>query len=772
MSEPNDNPHQRVEPSEEWTFRLLVQSVRDYAIFMLDPTGRVVTWNEGAQAIKGYTREEIVGSHFSRFYPQEEIDRGWPDYELARATEDGRFEDESWRVRKDGSLFWANVVITALRNEQGELVGFSKVTRDLTEKRQQSEALRQSEERFRTLVEAVRDYAIFMLDAQGLVTTWNAGARKVTGYETDEILGVHITRFHPSESVTQRWPEHELRMATLEGRFEHEGWRIRKDGSRFWANVVITALRDPEGRLLGFSKIIRDLTERRRQEQELEASEQRFRLLVEGVDDYSIIMLDPSGFVSSWNGGAQTISGYAAGEILGRHFSHFYSSEDVADDKPWHHLAIARRTGRFTEENWRARKDGTLFWAGTVITALHDPQGRLYGFAQVTQDLADRRQAETLAETAERMHEFIAMLAHELRNPLAPIRNAVELMRIKGLGDSTLEAMRETIERQSTHLTRIIDDLLDVNRIVHGTFAIAHDPIDLREVLERAVEASQPILDAQAHRLHVDIPAVPLPLRGDSLRLVQAVVNVLNNAARYTPSGGNIWLAAVPRTQDIEIRVRDDGRGIDPQQLEKIFDLFTQLNATPSGTHGGLGVGLPLVRRVVELHGGVVQARSAGVGSGSEFVIRLPLAQTDVPAPARPDDGSGAHDAPRGLRILVVDDNRDAADSLHLLLQSTGQDAYVAYGGEEGLAVAERIEPDIVLLDVAMPDLSGYEVARRLSRAPAAHRPVLVAVTGWDQKADKARAEEAGFEYHFVKPVDQQTLQNLLEKLAAERERR
>ncbi len=771
MSDCKDNQNPRIDPSAESTFRLLVQSVRDYAIFMLDPTGHIVTWNEGAQAIKGYTPEEILGSHFSRFYPQEQIDRGWPDYELARATEDGRFEDESWRVRKDGSLFWANVVITALRNEQGQLVGFSKVTRDLTDKRRQSEALRQSEERFRTLVEAVRDYAIFMLDAQGLVTTWNEGARQVVGYEADEILGAHISRFHPPGSVSRRWPEHELRMATLEGRFEHENWRVRKDGSRFWANVVITALRDPDGRLLGFSKIIRDLTERRHHEQELAASEQRFRLLVEGVNDYSIIMLDPSGFVSSWNGGAQTISGYTASEILGRHFSHFYSAEDVAEDRPWQHLAIARRTGRFTEENWRARKDGTLYWAGTVITALRDPDGRLSGFAQVTQDLTDRRQAETLAETAQRMHEFIAMLAHELRNPLAPIRNAVELMRMKGLGDPTLEAMRETIERQSVHLTRIIDDLLDVNRIVHGKFAIAADPIDLRDILARAVETSKPLIDRQRHDLHVNAPAGAVPLRGDSVRLTQAIVNLLNNAVRYTPPGGNIWLKAVERARDIEIRVRDDGSGIEAENLEKIFDLFTQLNATPNMTQGGLGVGLPLVRRVVELHGGVVQARSAGLGQGSEFIVRLPLAPDAEQQPGPQDHAGEPREPPHGLRILVVDDNRDAADSLHILLQTMGHDAYVAYGGEDALAVAARIEPDIVLLDIAMPDLSGYEVARRLS-ATAERRPILVAVTGWGQKADKARAEAAGFEFHFVKPVDPRELENLLEKAAPRRKSR
>src|SRR5690606_11388231 len=323
-------------------YRLMVESVRDYAIFMLDPRGIVMSWNEGAAAITGYTPDEIIGSHFSRFYPKEAIERGWPAHELSRAAADGRIEDESWCVRKDGSLFWANVVITALRDERGELIGYSKVTRDLTERRQYEESLRQSEERFRMIVEDVADYAIFMLDAEGFVTTWNTGARQITGYEPEEILGSHLSRFYPPDAIQRAWPEHELRIARMEGRFEDEGWRIRKDGSRFWANVVITAMRAPDGTLLGFSKITRDLTDERRAEQALARSEERFRLLVEGVRDYAIFMLDRNGFVTSWNAGAERISGWTSTQILGKHFSHFYSSEDIALHKPWKQIAEAR----------------------------------------------------------------------------------------------------------------------------------------------------------------------------------------------------------------------------------------------------------------------------------------------------------------------------------------------------------------------------------------------------------------------------------------------
>ncbi|HEU4617739.1 MAG TPA: PAS domain S-box protein [Gammaproteobacteria bacterium] len=769
MSTSENGPkHASVALPDDAAFRLLVESVRDYAIFILDKTGRVVSWSDGARAIKGYTRDEILGSHFSRFYPQEQIDRGWPEYELEQAAAVGRFEDENWRVRKDGSLFWANVVITALRNEKGELIGFSKVTRDLTERRQQTAALRQSEERFRTLVENVRDYAIFLLDKDGFVSTWNEGARQVKGYEAHEIIGSHVSRFYTPEDLKRGWPQQELRIATLEGRFEDEGWRLRKDGSRFWANVVITALRDRTGTLIGFSKITRDLTERRRHEQALAESEERFRLLVEGVRDYAIVMLDTQGFVSSWNSGAERITGYRPVEVIGRHFSHFYTSEAVAANDPWRHLIAAAQPGGLTDEGWRVRRDRTHFWAGSVISTLNDAEGRQRGFVLVIQDLTQRRHAESLADMTVRMHEFIAMLAHELRNPLAPIRNAVELMGRRGLGDPTLESMRQMVERQTTHLTRIVDDLLDVNRIAHGRLAIAKEGVDLTDVLLRAVETSRPLIDSRGHKLHLDIPSFPVELEGDGVRLTQVMINLLNNAAKYTPRGGEIWLEAGQRDADVQIRVRDTGRGIARQDLERVFDLFAQLTPDSNGTQGGLGVGLALVRRVVELHGGTVRATSEGVGQGSEFIVRLPLAAAPGLRVVAERPRSNRAPLPR-MRVLVVDDNRDAADSFHFLLEEMGQDVYTVYDGPTALAAAERLRPAVVMLDIGMPGMSGYEVAPELKSRLGGDAPVIVAVTGWGQESDRKQARESLIDHHFAKPVDQAGLHRLLAKIAAER---
>jgi len=323
MPESSPPSHKNIADRPAWgilqkgddAYRRLVDSVRDYAIFLLDTQGHVVSWNQGAERLKGYRPDDIIGRHFSVFYPPAAIEKRWPQYELETAARLGRFEDEGWRVRKDGSYFWANVIITAIHGDDGKLMGFSKVTRDLTERRENEERLRQSEERFRLLVDGVQDYAIFMLDTEGRIMSWNQGARRLKGYTAPEVIGKSFSIFYPPEALERGWPATELREAMRLGHFEDEGWRVRKDGTRFWANVVITALRDSDGTLRGFSKITRDLSDRRAQEDRLRQSEERLRLVLEGIQDYAILMLDPTGLITSWNNGAGRITGYAESDV-------------------------------------------------------------------------------------------------------------------------------------------------------------------------------------------------------------------------------------------------------------------------------------------------------------------------------------------------------------------------------------------------------------------------------------------------------------------------
>ena len=322
---------------------------------------------------------------------------------------------------------------------------------------------------FALMTERVRDYAIFLLDPGGHVASWNTGAHLIKGYSREEILGKHFSIFYTAEDKAREWPAAELKRAMMDGRFEDEGWRVRKDGSRFWANVIITALRDEHGTLLGYSKITRDLSENRRHQEALRQSEERFRLLVEGVQDYAIYMLSPDGVVTSWNAGARRITGYEAAEIIGKHFSRFFATEEMQAGHPWDELAIARETGHAEDEGWRVRKDGTRFWAKVAVTALRDGSGELRGFAKVTQDLSLQRHSQALEEAAGRVNDFLAVLAHELRNPLAPIRNAVELLRSLPPGQD-FQLMLRALDRQSAQLARIVDDLLDISRITRGTF--------------------------------------------------------------------------------------------------------------------------------------------------------------------------------------------------------------------------------------------------------------------------------------------------------------
>jgi PAS domain S-box-containing protein len=606
---------------------------------------------------------------------------------------------------------------------------------------------------YRRLVEQAKDYAVFVLDPAGNIATWNLGAERIKGYAPDEIIGRHFSVFYTREAVDAGWPAHELKMAGTEGRFEDEGWRVRKDGSRFWASVVITALRDDDGKLLGFSKITRDLTERKLYEESLRQSEERFRLLVEGVVDYAIFMLDPEGLVTSWNTGAQRLKQYSREEIVGKHFSRFYLPQDIEAGKPWEELAIARRTGRAEDQGWRLRKDGTRFWARVTLSALYDTHGHLRGFAKVTQDLSDRRHIQDLEQASRNVNEFIAMLAHELRNPIAPIRLALHVMERAPAGDPKHEAMRQTIDRQSAQLARIIDDMIDIAQITRGAIQMQRGPVDMAEAVRRGVETATPAIEASRHSLQVDLPAEPLTVDGDLHRLTQVVTNLLNNAARYTSPGGSITVRAHAQARNAVVQVRDTGRGIERDMIGRIFDMFVQGRTALQRVGSGLGVGLALSRRIAELHDGTLEARSEGENQGSEFTLRIPLARSAALVP-RQVKAEAAGKPGVAHRVLVVDDNIDAALTLNALLQTLGHETCVVYDGLSALQKAAEFHPDIVMLDIGMPGLDGYEVARRLQVLKKDRPFRIVAVTGWDQETDRAKSREAGFDLHLVKPVD------------------
>jgi signal transduction histidine kinase len=378
-----------------------------------------------------------------------------------------------------------------------------------------------------------------------------------------------------------------------------------------------------------------------------------------------------------------------------------------------------------------------------------------------------RRRAEQLAEMDRRKDEFLATLAHELRNPLAPLRNSLSILRMSGDSNPAAERVHEMMERQVNHMVRLVDDLLEVSRITRGKIELRRERVELAVVLRSAVETSRPLMEAARHQLAITVPPEPLTVDADPVRLSQVIANLLNNAAKYTEEGGQIWLTARREGGEAAVSVRDTGLGIPADMLHRVFDMFAQVDRTLKRSQGGLGIGLTLARTLVEMHGGRVEARSEGPGKGSEFTIRLPLAAEDSKAAEVRTRAGGAQ--PAGLsqqRVLVVDDNRDAADSLGMLLKFLGADAHVVYDGPSALQALHIYRPAVVFLDIGMPGMDGHEVARHVRQVPEFRGVLLIAMTGWGQEEDRRRSKAAGFDHHLVKPADADALQALLSSLA------
>jgi PAS domain S-box-containing protein len=611
---------------------------------------------------------------------------------------------------------------------------------------------------YRQLVHGVQDYAIYLLDRSGHIVSWNRGAERLQGYGAAEIIGRHFSVLYPPEAIERRSPERELKMAHESGRLEDEGWRVRKDGSRFWAHLVITSLHDESGALRGFSKMTRDLTERRHQEEALRQSEERFRVLVDGLKDHAIFMLDTDGRVTSWNSGAQRITGYQAEEIKGRHFGALYPQAAIDRKLPEQELAMAREHGRFEDEGPRLRNGGTTFWANVVMSPLYDQEGVLVGYANVIRDLTDRKRAESLEQAERHTSEFLAMLAHELRNPLAPINNALHLLALRPPADATEKWVREVLHRQTGQITRLIDDLLDVSRITRAAIPLNRRPLDARAVVRAAVEGSMQWIQARGHGLSVELPPnEALTVLADEARLTQVLHKLLHNAARYTQEGGQVSIAARRESDQVVVCVKDNGVGMDAELLHSAFDLFKQGQQAVQRPQGGLGIGLTLVQRLVRLHGGTVEAHSAGLDRGSEFIVRLPaLDEAPVSAAAAPERPSST---PR--KVLVIDDNSDAANALRMLLENDGHNVRVAHDGVSGLALAREYRPEYLLLDIGLPRLNGYDIAASVRGDPELKHTTLVAITGYGQVHDRARTAAVGFDHHLTKPVEFSALQEL-----------
>jgi PAS domain S-box-containing protein len=662
--------------SGEANFERIIGEVEDYAIILLNTDGVITTWNLGAEKIKGYKADEIIGKNFKVFYPIEDIEQKLPETLLEEARTSGKSIHEGWRVKKDGNRFWGNVVITALHADNGSVTGFIKVTHDLTQRkiaedklgnyveelRFKNAELKKAEEKYHKMVSEVHDYAIILLDPEGKVLDWNKGAEKLKGYKAEEIVGKSFRMFYSNEDREANLPERLLREATTHGFTTHEGYRVRKNGTRFWGNVAISALYDETHTLIGFSKVTKDLSQRKINEdrihihtqelqqknEELKLSEERYHKMISEVRDYAILLLSKEGNVQNWNAGAEVIKGYSAGEIIGKSFKLFYTKDDVDRGLPDKLLAEAELKGRATTEGWRKRKDGSKFWGSILITALHDAKGELIGFSKVTRDLTDKKKAEddlkkNAIELELKNHEleklnvelssFAYVVSHDFKEPIR---------KIQVFGNRQLEPDK-TLEEVKQFSLKIVSSAIRMQNLMEALLSyalISNDQtsdlerIDLNEILESA-KSDLEIAIAETSAV---INAAELPvIQGISFQMHQLFLNLIGNAIKFAKPGVApvvsitskiISDGEVPEELLLKNKVfhkitfSDNGVGFERKQSERIFNVFQRLKAAASDAKG-TGIGLAIVKKVVTNHDGFVSAESQP-GKGAKFFVYLP----------------------------------------------------------------------------------------------------------------------------------------------------
>jgi two-component system CheB/CheR fusion protein len=454
-------------------------------------------------------------------------------------------------------------------------------------------------------------------------------------------------------------------------------------------------------------------------------------------------------------------------DVRGYHWTQYVHADD-RDAYVAAYQDSLRKRAPFSATFRFRRHDGEYRWMQSVGVARFSAAGELLGYTGCTYDIHDARMAaEALRDLDRRKDEFLATLAHELRNPLAPLVNMLEIMKRADGSPELLAHIRSVMARQLTSLVRLVDDLLDLSRITRNQLELRKERVALAGVIQHAIEACAPQVESLNHELTVSLPTTPIQLQADPVRLAQVFHNLLNNACKYTPPGGRISVSAERHGGEVVVKIRDSGRGIPPDKLEEIFEMFTQVEPAIDRAHGGLGIGLTLVKRLIELHEGTVQAFSEGKGRGSEFVVRLRLPD-DVPQVQRSAEPAGPERA-SSLRILVVDDNEDSAKSLALLLEMSGNQTRIAFDGAAALAAAEQFRPEVVLLDIGMPKMNGLDAARRIREQPWGRDMLLIALTGWGQDTDRHRTHVAGFDAHLVKPVDHAALMRVVASLSTKR---
>jgi len=786
----------------------------------------IILWANGAVLeLLGYRSEEYVGRPMREFIADEQDAELLPRLlsgEVVRAApltlrcKSGSLRHvliSSNALREEDRIVYVRCFMRDVTEERR------------TERALQEEQRLASEVRFRlaAIVESSDD-AIVSKRLDGTIQSWNAGAQRLFGYTEEEAVGKPITLIIPPELHDE---ERQILQRLARGeRIDHfETIRVTRGGERLAISLTVSPVRDSRGVIVGASKIARNITERRLMEEALREETRVLHVLNNVGAGLAAARLNLERIVQVMTDAATEVSGAAYGAFFYRveseqgvrhelyaltgasreAFAHLpmprstpllapafdgqgtVRCDDVSKNAgygrnapykgmPTAHLpvrsflAVPVRSGSgelhgtllcgHPQPGLLSQRSERLVLSVAAQAAIAIDNARLYEAAQ--REIANRKRAEAaLSEADRRKDEFLALLAHELRNPLAPIRYAVAMGKKTGRTPEQQRRAEEIIERQAEHMSRLLDDLLDVSRITHGTLELKRARIELTSVVAAAIEAARPLLDARQHTLALDLPKDTVRLDADSVRIAQILSNLLINAAKYTDAGGHIELHAEQKGRTVAISVKDNGIGISAEMMPRLFTLFSQARPALERSEGGLGIGLALVRGLVDLHGGTIEARSEGLNRGSEFTVRLPIV---VAAPEQPLSESDAKPSPsEPLRVLVADDNRDSAETCAMLLELAGHKVRTVHTGKAALDLAHRFHPHVLLLDIGMPELNGYQVAEAIRAAPWGQDMTLVAVTGWGQEADRRRALAAGFDHHLTKPIDVTRLEALLQ---------
>jgi PAS domain S-box-containing protein len=781
-----------MEKNSEALYRALLETTLD-GILIVDNEGRCVEVNESLCRLLKAPRDRLIGAHFSEFIPPGLQESPRADFgELIAA---GSFTGEFSMRALDGSL-----VELEWSSRANVLPGLHFcVARDITARKQADRERERQRQWLQTTLASIGD-AVIATDAASRVIFMNAVAERLTGWAQSEAGSRPLPDVFRIINELTRAPvpnpiEKVFSTGVVVGLANHTVL-IARDGQERAIDDSAAPIRHDGGQVEGAVLVFRDVTERRR----LDLAARYLASIVESSDD-AIVSKDLNGIVTSWNKAAERIFGYTAEEMIGQPIALLVPPERPDEESSI--LARLRRGERIDHyETVRVRKDGSRLHVSVTISPIRDPDGHIIGASKVARDITrekalrdelERRVAE-LAEADRRKDQFLAMLAHELRNPLGAISNAVHVLLGQvpsdgGSPDGRVAASQpaqqraiQVLRRQVQHQARIVNELLVVSRLTRGLIELRPEPLDLGRLVRDVAEDYRLALQQEQVALELALPESPLWVNGDPTRLAQVVSNLLSNALKFTPAGGRVTVSVVSGQWSVPssgeggdsvvsapslttaVVVRDTGIGIEPELLPHIFDSFSQGDQTLARSHGGLGLGLAIARGLVELHGGTVSAESAGPGHGTTMRVVLPRLLTaggPVAKPARRPEG-------KALRVLVIEDHPDAAETLKDLLEMSGYEVRTALTGPDGVRLAHEYDPDVVLCDLGLPGMDGYEVAAALRTAPGGRRQRLVAVTGYGQDEDRRRSREAGFQYHLVKPIDLEELRAVLAALASD----